>query len=696
MRLSIVRTDKANKQHLTVKSADWLMERIQTDTKAGEIARLRDFVVTFGKADDYDGDATIARIYPAVEMVKTENGNLEVCQYNGLVTLHVGDVLRREDIAAVKEAAAILPMTMAAFTGGDGRSVEILVAVTRKDIPAQPTNEAEANRFYQAAYEVAFNTYRGILPKAIQRQKASARSCFRMTLDAAPFYRAMPTPLQVADGKSTPAPKEGKHHEQLNIDMNLYAVYEQMYARAEETAYAATLGSTPPQTFEAYLTAIASNLCEKGVPEEETFLHLKNHYVFNQAYNEDLFRAIVTTVYASQKTKREADMDTSGMETRRLINLLCTRYVYRHNTVMGYPEYRPNNTWVQEWQPCDEDAINSMTIEARLAGLDVRDKDVRRYVHSNMIRKSNPLIDYVIGASDKWDGVTDHIAMLARCVPCDIPQWEQWFRKWFLSMVAQWMMPGQEYGNSVVPLLISPQGDGKTTFCRMILPKELRWGFLENLDVSEKRQTLQAMHNFLLINLDEFNQISPKLQEGFLKNVIQLPSVKIKRPYGKHVEEFRRYASFIATTNESSVLSDPTGNRRFICVQLTAPVNTAYKPNYEALYGQAYTLIMSHEEQWWFTPEETKAIMDHNRQFELMPPALQYFNEHYEIVDNEEEGEWQSPTAIYERLRRLAGSGLKANGVAAFGRYLRNVPGLRHKRVANGRMYLVREKSSRY
>ena len=47
------------------------------------------------------------------------------------------------------------------------------------------------------------------------------------------------------------------------------------------------------------------------------------------------------------------------------------------------------------------------------------------------------------------------------------------------------------------------------------------------------------MHNFLLINLDEFNQISPKLQEGFLKNVIQQPCVKIKRPYGKLVEKFR-------------------------------------------------------------------------------------------------------------------------------------------------------------
>ena len=110
------------------------MERIQTDTKAGEIARLRDFVVTFGKADDYDGDATIARIYPAVEMVKTENGNLEVCQYNGLVTLHVGDVLRREDIAAVKEAAAILPMTMAAFTGGDGSRQHRLQAQLRSPL----------------------------------------------------------------------------------------------------------------------------------------------------------------------------------------------------------------------------------------------------------------------------------------------------------------------------------------------------------------------------------------------------------------------------------------------------------------------------------------------------------------------------------------------------------------------------------
>ena len=33
----------------------------------------------------------------------------------------------------------------------------------------------------------------------------------------------------------------------------------------------------------------------------------------------------------------------------------------------------------------------------------------------------------------------DHIGRLADCVPTDCPQWKQWFRKWFIGMVAQWL-----------------------------------------------------------------------------------------------------------------------------------------------------------------------------------------------------------------------------------------------------------------
>lgn len=692
MKLSIVRTDKKNVVHLTVKTVEWFLERIQKDTKAEDIGKFRHYIALYGDSGQYEDSVPLAMIYPLVEMVKTENGNLEITTFNSLTWLHVGHLMKSEEIKAVKEASKILPTTFAAFTGADGRSVEILVSVAQKDLTAKPQTEMEMDAFYASAYEVAFGAYSGVLPKPIERQTVKARSHFRMTLDKEPYYNPQVTPMMVQTLREMAKSDDKSEPEQRKMDYRLYEDYELLYKQAVSEAFDETMDMKESERYDAYMTLLAHKLCEMNFPEEEAFLHIRNHHGYKQIYDESRFRAIVSSVYSEEKPKHRKEGEMVSVETRRLIEFLKTRYVFRYNEVMGYTEFRPNTTWLQDWAPCDENVINGMTIEARLANLDAKDKDVRRYVHSNMIRRIDPIGDYLANCYDKWDGKTDHIAMLARCVPCQIPQWEKWFKKWFLYMVAQWVSPQQEYGNSVVPLLISPQGDGKTTFCRMILPKQLRWGFLENLDVSEKRTTLQAMHNFLLINLDEFNSISPKIQEGFLKNVIQLPNVKIKRPYGKHVEEFKRYASFIATTNETNVLSDPSGSRRFICVSLTAPVNTDYKPNYEALYGQAYKMVMNREMDWWFSAEEVKEIMAHNRQYQVTPAAIQYFNEYFLPAVDETEGKWLSPTAIYDQLRQIAGAGLKANGVSAFGRYLWNMPELQHRRVGPGKQYLVKKK----
>ena len=690
MKFSIVRIDKQKTIHLTVKSAEWFFERIKTDTKAKDIGRLRKHIAEFGNQAKYDHSDEIALVFPSVEMKKSANGNLDIVSFNGLITLHIPQLLKREDIEAVKNASKMMPMTFAAFTGSDGRSVEILVSVKSIDgLVLQ--KEKDMDEFCKVAYETAFGAYNGILPKAIERQNVTARYGFKMTLDEHPYVNPAHSSLSIGYFQKAENPSSMPVNKQWDTDMNLYSDYERMYERAVEKTYEGTANLIEEEQYEAYLTQLSQELCKMGMPEEEAFLHIRNHHVYKKTYNEDTCRAIISAVYTEENQNRQKDYSEIGKETRRLIKFLTTRYVFRMNTVMGYTEYRPNNTWIQEWQPCDENAIYGMTIEARLANLDVKEHDIRRYVRSNMIRQTDPVDEYFMKVRDKWDGKTDHIAMLAQAVQCNIPQWEKWFRKWFLYMVAQWLGRVQDFGNSIVPLLISSQGDGKSTFCQNLLPKELRWGYLANLDVNEKKQTLQAMHNFLLINLDEFNQISPKIQEGFLKNVIQLPSVKMKRPYGKHVEDFKRMASFIATTNEVNVLSDPTGNRRFICVQLKAPINTTYKPNYEALYSQAYQLVMKGE-QYWFNAEEIKEVMAHNRQYEIVPPAMMYFNEYYEVAPNETEGKWTSPTAIYDHLRKIAGASLKANGVSAFGKYLKNIPGLQQKRINKGIFYLVREK----
>ena len=380
--------------------------------------------------------------------------------------------------------------------------------------------------------------------------------------------------------------------------------------------------------------------------------------------------------------------NTVGQETRKLISLLEERYAFRMNTVMGYVEYRPKSTWHYGWQPVDERVQNGMAMEARLAGINAWDKDVSRYLKSNLVRNYNPVEEYLWNLHEKWDG-TDHIGALAASVPTKNPLWDKWFRTWFLGMVAQWTGRNPQYGNSMVPLLISRQGYNKSTFCKSLLPPELQWGYNDNLVLSEKKSVLQAMSQFLLINLDEFNQISPKVQEGFLKNLVQLASVKVKRPYGRHVEDFPRLASFIATANVSDILSDPSGSRRFIGVELTGPINVGRRINYTQLYAQAIALL-DQGEPYWLDEKQTRLVMQQNQQFQLRLPEVYYFYECFSLPQNETDGQWLTTTAIYARIHQVAGSALKNGNIQKFGRVLANIEELSTRRSKRGTEYFVK------
>lgn len=62
-----------------------------------------------------------------------------------------------------------------------------------------------------------------------------------------------------------------------------------------------------------------------------------------------------------------------------LIDFLCSRYQFRFNTIMGYTEYKDNSLHYCDWQPVDDRALKGLTMKVRLAGIDARDNDVRRY-----------------------------------------------------------------------------------------------------------------------------------------------------------------------------------------------------------------------------------------------------------------------------------------------------------------------------
>ena len=375
-----------------------------------------------------------------------------------------------------------------------------------------------------------------------------------------------------------------------------------------------------------------------------------------------------------------------------MIGFLCKKYDFRYNSVMKFTEYRPKDKDYWGFQPVDARVQKRMTLEVQLANIRVSIKDVRNYLESDLLSTYNPVENFLFKCMGKWDG-KDHIRALARTVPTDNPHWEDWFYTWFLAMVDQWRSYShRKYGNSVAPLLISKQGYNKSTFCRSLVPPELQWGYNDNLVLSEKRQVLQAMCQALVINLDEFNQISPQVQQGFLKNIIQLPSVKMKPPYGSHVQEFPRMASFIATSNMEDILSDPSGNRRFLGVELTGPIDVSQLPNYEQLYAQALSALQAGEKTY-FDAEQTKMIMASNRKFEVISPIDQYFNLYFDLTDDVKQGEYLTAAEIFQELKSHIGSSVKLSNLITFGRKLSQMPSIHRKRFNDGMRYLVVRKS---
>ena len=628
MKVTIVHTNNKKQLLVSTKTMEKLMERFARDDSKLTITHFRESVPYL--SNNYEGYKDMPKwmhIYPAAEFTKDENNNLKMKAFNGILLLKCGNITDVDGVEGIKRSVAILPSTLAAITGADGKTVIVLIKFQGEN-DSLPTSEVDAEHLYRIAYQQIFLVYQAIVKASILvdgpkpsieagstlSQEPSIHNSFMMTFDAEPYF----------NGKAVA----------MKIDS---------HARSQSPA---------PNT----------DNCQQTIPD---------------------FRA--------PEGGKKVDKNSIRENIVNMMQLLESRYDFRYNTVMKFVEYMPKDKGWYGYQPVEPRVQKRMTLEVQLADIRVSIKDVRNFLESDYIKNYNPIDEYLFQCYDKWDG-KDHIRALARTVPTANPHWADWFYTWFLGMVDQWRgYSHRQYGNSVAPLLISKQGYNKSTFCRRLLPPELQWGYSDNLILSEKRQVYQAMAQFMVINLDEFNQISPQVQQGFLKNLIQLPTLKYKPPYGSHVMEFPRLASFIATSNITDILTDPSGNRRFIGVELTGPIDVSVRPNYQQLFAQALTALHNGEKSY-FDAEQVKLIMKNNCQFEVAEPIDQYFQLYFDLVENEKEGEYLTAAEIFDYLKKQIGSSLKVNSLMGFGRKLANMSELKHKRFADGMKYLVKKK----
>ncbi|WP_161951777.1 VapE domain-containing protein [Parabacteroides timonensis] len=58
-----------------------------------------------------------------------------------------------------------------------------------------------------------------------------------------------------------------------------------------------------------------------------------------------------------------------------------------------------------------------------------------------------------------------------------------------------------------------------------------------------------------------------------------------RRAYKSSVRALKRYAGFVGTCNNMDLLSDPTGSRRFLYVEINGEINRRHFIDYDQLYA---------------------------------------------------------------------------------------------------------------
>jgi predicted P-loop ATPase len=394
------------------------------------------------------------------------------------------------------------------------------------------------------------------------------------------------------------------------------------------------------------LMQIASMCLDQGIPKA----HAQGLTMLHPVLNRDklLVEKIFQTVYsvAEQEAYRKKhkirplksvpDDTIQAMKTEIFLN---SNYELRKNLLTGVAEYREKFSDDQRFKPLTEEVRNDMTLRATELGLKSWDRDVNRFIDSTRIEQYDPVNTW-LDKLPKWNG-HDYIADLAKRVPTEQPHWEKYLRMWLVGMVAQWRESDKQLtGNALTPLLIGRQGCGKTRFCKIILPPELRDYYNDKLNFKNEFDLNIALTSFALINIDEFDKTSNS-QQIVLKYLLSSSDVKFRPPYGKTIKLYRRYTSFIGTTNQLKPLVDPTGSRRFVCVGVTGNINFEDNLEHYQLFAQALHLF-NNGERHWLEDDEIQTLIEENEPFQKLNDLVEMIGETFRRPKETEQGKWWS------------------------------------------------------
>jgi len=345
---------------------------------------------------------------------------------------------------------------------------------------------------------------------------------------------------------------------------------------------------------------------------------------------------------------------------------LSENYRFRRNILSGKTELAParcRKGHEPKWKPVTAEEVNSIVRRAKKAcvgGKRSPKVEIEEYIYSNDIPAFNPIREY-LSSLPEWDG-RNHVADLFGRIPDITTEQLSWCSVWMRSMVAHWMGMDLLHGNECVPVLIGPQGCGKSTFAVRLLPEQLRSYFLDHINFGNKFDSEMALTHNLIVNIDEFANMG-SAQQARLKQMLSKVKVNGRPIFGRLQEDRIRYASFLATTNDLHPLCDTTGSRRYLCLRIRNGlfIDNHSPINYAQLYAQVKHELLDEKVPYWFTADEVSRIQTSNLPFLRTDDMESILHQCFRLPRKEEEGVWLTCKQVGEALLKVCPSMRRGN-----------------------------------
>ena len=526
----------------------------------------------------------------------------------GLLLLNIACPEGQRQVMDMRHKVSQVPYTMLAFAGSSGVTLKVIVKV------GDESNDIDMN-FLNDARESAYRLYNALTGCFFYVDELTPHEGCRMSYDAQLYYNP--------EAQQLPVIRESgdvlKAYKGTQVEDGGEVVWYPEYNERErlQMEYQACLSKAIDEEAddsERCVQLLADYCAKARLGEEGCVKRTQGRFRFRDV-SDDLIRKIFRNAYKQPYEGRAlSQMNEKERIMRSIENFLNRRYQLRFNVVKQVTEFRKNDLLFKPWEPLTDRELKSIAVEEMKEGGESWMRDIQTYIESAHITDYNPVHEFLAGCGE-WDGKRDYIEEFAHRLPTDYEDWPKYFHRWFLAMVAQALDMNRDHGNSMVPMLIGGQGIMKSTFCKNILPPSMREYYMDDIKMDNAEQVERVLGRMWLVCIDEYNAKTDR-EQAKIKRILTEKDVQVRKMRSDQYTMTPRLCSFIATTNDPTPLPSGDGSRRYLCVEVTGPVNMKGRIPYKQMFAQAVRELHQSNCLYWFTSDDEARIQRHNSRYQ--------------------------------------------------------------------------------